>query len=155
MMTQMKEKTVIGRAELIAFPEIDGIEVHARIDSGARTSAIWGSAFVENDELVVAFFGDSKKTYRFPSYQTIIVKSSNGAIERRYKIDLGVVINGRKIRAAFTIANRQTQVYPVLVGRNILRGKFLVDVTLGKTLTEEMKQRTASLKTLQEKEELL
>ena len=43
-------------------------------------------------------------------------------------IKMLVIISGKKIRARFTLANRSTQKYPVLVGRNILRRKFVVDV---------------------------
>ena len=52
---------------------------------------------------------------------------------------------GRRIRATFTIANRQTQVYPVLIGRNVLRGKFIIDVKLGKVLSLAEKKRIAIL----------
>ena len=52
----------------------------------------------------------------------------------RYKVKIPVVVKGRKIKANFTLADRSAQVYPVLVGRNILRGKFVVDVKGGATL---------------------
>lgn len=155
MKAQNKEKKFIGRAERVRFPGLGDLTVHARIDSGAKTSAIWGEAQVENDHLVVTFFGDNTLTQTFSSYDTTVVASSNGNPEKRYKVKLLVVVKGKKVLATFTIANRESQVYPVLVGRNILRGKFIVDVTLGKTLTAAEKQRTSSLRTLLEKEELL
>ena len=155
MSSDSKEKKTIGRAELVRFPELGDEAVHARIDTGARTSAIWGNANVEGDQLVVTFFGDAAKIYRFPSYGQMVVASSNGHTDKRYTITLVVVIKGRKVKATFTIADRKTQVYPVLVGRNVLRGKFIVDVTLGKTLPQAEKERIASLQTLLEKEELL
>ena len=62
-----------------------------------------------------------------------------------------VVVKGKKIRATFTIANRASQVYPVLIGRNILRGKFVVDVKKGKKLASLERQRITQLQsTLQE-----
>lgn len=142
--TQKKEKETIGRAEIIKFPEL-GATVHARIDSGARTSAIWVSeAKVEDGKLAVVFFGPGSPAYTgqkhyFESYSRDIVTSSTGHEEKRFKIKLSIVLNKRKILASFTLANRSTQVYPVLVGRNILRGKFVVDVQLGKTLQAEEK----------------
>ncbi len=151
-----KPKKTIGRAERLIFPELDAIEVHARIDSGARTSAIWGSASVTAEGvLVVNFFGDTTKSYTFTSFGQQAVASSNGHVDKRYTVRLLVALKGKKIRATFTIANRQTQVYPVLVGRNILRGKFIVDVTKGRTLKAAEKERISQLKSLIEKEKLL
>lgn len=155
MISPSKEKKTIGRAELIRFPDLSDEKVHARIDSGARTSAIWGTARVENEQLVVSFFGDPVHTHVFNSYGRMAVASSNGHVDKRYTVKLLVVIKGRKVRATFTIADRKTQVYPVLIGRNVLRGKFVVDVTLGRTLKTAEKERIASLQTLVEKEELL
>lgn len=155
MNSPIKEKKTVGRAELIRFPDLGDEKVHARIDSGARTSAIWGNARVENGQLIVHFFGDTSKAYTFGSFGKMAVASSNGHIDKRFTVKLLVVIKGRKVRATFTIADRKTQVYPVLVGRNVLRGKFVVDVTLGKTLKTAEKEKIAALQTLVEKEELL
>ena len=55
------------------------------------------------------------------------------------------MIKKRRIRAHFTIANRRTQVYPVLIGRNVLYGKFVVDVAKGTPLIEAERQRSEAL----------
>jgi len=143
MTTVKKPKKTIGRAELIQFPGIEYVAVHARVDSGARTSAIWVSqAHVEDDKLAVVFFGpesplyDGKKHY-FTAFSRDIVTNSTGDRSLRYKIRLSIVLRGRRIRANFTLADRSKQVYPVLIGRNVLRGKFIVDVSLGNALREE------------------
>jgi hypothetical protein len=154
-MINAKTKEVIGRAEIIEFSDLETTKVHARIDSGARTSAIWGNGHIENGKLVVFFFGDKSKLYYFEDFRQQAVASSNGHIENRYAIKLLVVVLGRKIRATFTIANRQSQVYPVLIGRNILRGKFIVDVNLGKVLVAAEKNRITHLKSLTDKENSL
>ena len=64
-------------------------------------------------------------------YDKIVVQSTIGEAEERYKIQLLIELSGRRIRASFTLANRSRQVYPVLVGRNVLSGKFIVDVSIG------------------------
>lgn len=153
-MNTTKPKNIIGRAEKILFPDLTKEPVHARIDSGARTSAIWGEAQV-NDEnrLVVTFFGNKDIQYIFPEYGRQVVASSNGHTEARFTVRLLVVIDTRKVRATFTIANRSTQVYPVLVGRNILRSKFIVDVNLGTVLTTAERKRIKQLESLLEESE--
>lgn len=139
-------KKVIGRAEIVRFPELDEMTVHARIDSGARTSAIWGDAKINSDNnLEVVFCGNNSKVYTFNEYDRLAVATSTGHIDKRFTVRLLVVIKGKKIRATFTIANRASQVYPVLIGRNVLRGKFIVDVKVGKTLKVAEKKRINSL----------
>lgn len=147
-----KEYKTIGRAETVRFPRLGEQKVHARIDSGARTSAIWGSAVVKNGTLHVSFFGDESKVYEFGSYGRQAVASSNGHIDKRFTIKMPVVLKGKRILATFTIANRSTQVYPVLIGRNVLRGKFVVDVKLGKSLVKQERAKIKALETLIEKE---
>lgn len=134
---------IIGRVEPVAFPEVNSKVHFARIDTGAKTSAIWTSSVkLEGQRLAVTFFGprhkayDSKKHY-FDEYTSTVVVSSNGQSERRYKVKLLVIIGEKRIRASFTLADRSKQVYPILIGRNVLRGKFIVDVMLGSPLIDD------------------
>ncbi len=153
--TSKKEKQVIGRAELLSFPELGISGVHARIDSGARTSAIWVSyAAIEDNKLAVIFFGPGAPRFTgekhfFNSYDQDIVTSSNGHKQLRFKIKLRIKLQKRIIRASFTLADRSTQVYPILVGRNVLRGKFVVDVQTGTALVDKerelLRQKRAEL----------
>jgi len=149
----MVDKQIIGKAEQVALPEVGVKTTYARIDTGAKTSAIWVSSVEETEAgLDVVFFGPgskwySGKTVRFTTYSETVVASSNGAVERRYKVRLLIEINGRRIRAWFTLADRSTQVYPILVGRNVLNGKFIVDVSLGtKALHKRERNRHYSFK---------
>lgn len=125
--------------------------MHARIDTGAQTSAIWVSkAEVVEGRLHVVFLGEQHKAFTgeehiFDNYSRVMVASSNGHTEPRFKVKLLAKIAGKKIRATFTLADRSTQVYPVLLGRNVLRGKFVVDVKQGKVLREAEKARSAAL----------
>lgn len=142
---------IIGRAENVAFPEHGFRGVPARIDTGARTAAVWASDVrVEDGVLSFVFFGPESPLYTgerviFKEYDQQVVASSNGMTEQRYRVKLLVSLGGRKIRASFTLANRATQVYPVLVGRNVLLGKFIVDVKKGKPQRQAEKRRIADL----------
>jgi len=84
--------------------------------------------------------------YIFDEYEVRVVASSNGHSERRYAVKLLITVAGRKIRAHFTLTDRSTQVYPVLLGRNVLRGKFVVDVKLGEPLIEAERAKTQVLR---------
>ncbi len=146
------ELIIIGQAEKIDFPEIELKAVPARVDTGAKTSSIWATSVKEADgELRFKLFGKSSEFYtgqeiRVKSYSRRMVASSNGALEDRYVVRLLVSFFGKKIRASFTLANRSTQVYPILVGRNILKGKFIVDVDKGVVLGRKERQRARELK---------
>ena len=134
------EKKLIGQTERINFPELHMDSIVARIDTGAQTSAIWASnielkdgilRFTLFDETSEYYTGDVLQTH---AYQIRTIISSIGTKEDRYVVKLLILISGRNIRASFTLANRSVQKYPVLIGRNVLRGKFLVDVEHGHEL---------------------
>jgi hypothetical protein len=146
-----QDKKVIGRAELVTFTELEVADVPARVDTGAKTSAVWASSVhVQDDLLEVVLFDPSSdhytgKTLQFKQFEPVIVASSSGHTQQRYKIRLLVRIKGKKVRAWFTLADRSSQVYPVLIGRNVLLGKFVVDVKKGKPLTTAERERSAQL----------
>lgn len=146
-----KPKRVIGRAENISFPELKLEAIPARIDTGARTAAIWASNIaVEDGRLTFTLFDKQSPHYTgeqlsFDTFGEQVVASSTGIAEKRFKVKLLVKLQGKKIRASFTLANRATQVYPVLIGRNVLMGKFIVDVKQGKAQHKAEKQRIAEL----------
>jgi hypothetical protein len=142
---------IIGQAETISLPEVTSKQLHARIDTGAQTSAIWASYIqVKHDKLEVIFFGPEHPSYTgnkvlFDEFSHSLVTSSNGQAELRYKIKLRLVIGNKTIKSRFTLADRSTQLYAVLIGRNVLRGKFVVDVTLGKVLKRTEQERLLKL----------
>lgn len=148
---QKKHPVTIGRVERIKIPTIEN-RVHARIDTGAKTSAIWASRISEKEGILQFHLFDeasdhfANEVISTSEYSQTVVASSNGATEIRYKVRLPVVLKGKRINASFTLTDRSSQVYPVLVGRNILRGKFIVDTKQGKPLLSQEKQRTDNLR---------
>ena len=147
----MNDLIVLGRAETIAFPESGISSVPARIDTGAKTSSIWVSQAVEKNGLLsVVFLGKSEASFTgkeevFKEFEEVMVATSTGQIQKRYKVQLLVKIKGKKVRANFTLADRSAQVYPVLIGRNVLRGKFVVDVKTGTVLSKREKIRSKKI----------
>ena len=142
-----QQLVLIGRAERLDFPELGLTHVPARIDTGARTSALWATDITEVDgELLYSLFGKTSPFYdgtvlRTRDFTRILVSTSTGQVEERYVVRHLVKLSGRKIRASFTLANRANQAYPILVGRNVLRGKFIVDVKQGKPHPELERQK--------------
>jgi hypothetical protein len=125
---------IIGAITELQFTGLNANLIPARVDTGATTSAVWASNIkLDGDKLTFNLFDKTSPYYdgrliSVTEFKTKDIRSTNGAVERRYVVKLPIQVNGRKIRASFTLANRERQVYPVLIGRNILRGKFAVDV---------------------------
>lgn len=151
----MKAKNIIGRTIQVNFPQIGVKNVYTRVDTGAKTCAIWVSSIVRHgDDMLEVIFFDKGSSYftgetiSFKEFSETVVASSNGKAEHRYKVKLQTELSGRKINASFTLADRSNQSYPVLLGRNILRNKFVVDVSVGDVNLESEVRRTKKLKKL-------
>lgn len=150
----MKDKVIIGRAEKADFPQLEATRVPVKIDTGADASTIWAKAIeLESDRLHVIFFGpDSKhftaKEHIFSKGQYSITRVANsfGQREVRYKVKLGIRVKKRLIRGSFTLSDRSQKLYPVLIGRSLLKNKFLVDVSKGNPLRNEEKLRADQLR---------
>lgn len=132
----MLKHQIIGGAEIIDFPEFQWEKVKARVDTGAKISAlhchkVTHTQTKKGDMLNFWLELSPGKLTPFSTkeFHVRTVKNSFGQVETRYAIKTLVVINGRKIRGKFTLANRRKMTYPVLIGRNFLLGRFLVDVS--------------------------
>lgn len=137
----------IGRVEAIRLPEISPAVIKARIDTGATISSLWASDMrIEQDGLHCVLFDKNSPHFTgeelvFPEYSTRLVRSSNGHEEERYQVIVTVSLRDKRIKARFTLADRSKQLYPVLIGRNVVRGKFIVDVSAGKPDVQVEKAR--------------
>ena len=135
----MKELTIIGRTSTANFPE-EGIKgVPVKIDTGAHSSSIWASELHIDDDATLHFvlFGVgseyySGKVHSTKNFKVRLVRSSNGTTQIRYRVQLSMVLGGRRVKTNVTLADRSLNTFPVLVGCRTLHNKFLVDVSKGK-----------------------
>lgn len=147
-------KNIIGRAEKVNFPTLGLKAVPAKIDTGADASSIWCSKLEMVDgELRCTFFGKGSPFYSaevvvFSNKDIDLTRVSNsfGHSELRYKVKIPMELKGRTIKATFTLTDRSTKLYPILIGRSMLRNKFIVDVSRGSALHEEEGERRKRLK---------
>ncbi len=126
--------TVIGVSSLVDFVGYKNLkDIPARIDTGARTSSLWASDIkIKNKVATFKLFGPESNYYtgkvvRKPVVGTREVTSSTGHEQTRYVVNMSVKLHGKRLNAKFTLSDRSTQTYPILIGRNTLRGNFLVD----------------------------
>ncbi len=131
-------KKVIGRKEKITLPELGLKSVWAKIDTGAYTSSLHAEHIreeMENGKSVLKFEilmpghrDFTGKTLTFGEYKQKKVKNSFGQAETRYLVQTRIRIAGEVFSAEFTLSDRSSMKNSILLGRKILRDKFLVDV---------------------------
>lgn len=131
---------VIGRMVLISLPN-QGLEnIKAKVDTGAFHSAIHchDIRVVESSNgkkvLSVRFLDPAHTSYnnkelRFKKFSTANVISSFGQKQERYIVKLKVVIDDRVYEEDFTLADRSSMRFPILIGRTLLSNRFIVDVS--------------------------
>jgi hypothetical protein len=144
-MEKPKEKLIIGRREHISLPELGITTITAKIDTGAYTSALYCHEVREENGVLIfrllhpSFPGYDPKEHRFAEYGQKKIKNSFGIIETRFTIKTLVKIGKRQINSVFSLTDRSDMRYPVLIGRKILKNRFIIDVALVNTLTSSKK----------------
>lgn len=130
----MREKQLIGRRELVDFPDLGLSGLIAKIDTGAYSTALHcQSVRVENGVLIFRLLDEShpeyKNTeYRFETFDQKEIKNSFGEKEMRFIIRTRIRIGKRTIKSIISLTDRGNMRYPVLVGRRLLKNRFIVDV---------------------------
>lgn len=127
---------MIGATTTVNFPELDWHGVPARVDTGAATSSFHCSRvkLVEKDGTTFLSFcldmkkDNPKKDILVRDFKEIMVRNSFGNSERRYVIKTVVEVGGRKVSTQLSLADRYKMSFPVLLGRRLLKGRFIVDV---------------------------
>ncbi len=69
-----------------------------------------------------------EKEIVFDEYDVKVVKSSNGQSEARYRIKTEILLFGKTQEIYLTLSDREEMRFPVLLGRNFLSNKFVVDI---------------------------
>lgn len=132
-----KARPLIGWREWAALPDFEIAGVNAKIDTGAKTSAIHAFRIREvqiEGEPHVEFYlhpmQGRKKPEVFcsaPIADKRKVRSSNGQEEERFVIETIICLGGYQLKSDLTLTNRDAMGFRMLIGRDALRRKFIVD----------------------------
>jgi hypothetical protein len=131
------KKIIIGSLEKCNLPQL-GIEgLHVRVDTGAKTSSLHVDnieEFQKDDELWIAFdmhpdVYDIDEVVRKEAKVVDIkrVKSSTATRQRRYVIVTKIKMGNKTWKIRLTLTNRSTMTYMMLLGREAMKGRFIVD----------------------------
>jgi|JI10StandDraft_1071094.scaffolds.fasta_scaffold17026_4 hypothetical protein len=120
---------VAGWKEFVRLPKLKIGPLVAKLDTGARTAALHADEIhVSGRRVVFAIIDDGKKrVYRAPLVTQKRIKSSNGISEMRVVIRATLEIANQSFKAEITLTDRTDMDVPMLLGRNALKGRFLVD----------------------------
>ena len=133
----MKDKIIVGSEEWCAFPDLSIYAIKARVDSGAKTSSIHAfniKTFERNDAQWVSFEVHplQKNATTVVRCEALvigrrIIKSSNGTSEKRTVIATLFSIGDKSWPVELTLTNRDNMGYRMLLGREAMKGRILVD----------------------------
>lgn len=131
-----RPRQLIGMTDFVDFPDLGLFDVQVKVDTGAYTSALHckNVRLVKSGTKKILHFllidktGKDARPFYSDQFSQRMIRNSFGVSEKRYVIKTRVVLFGRTIQTEFTLADRENLKYPVLLGRKLLRNRFIVDV---------------------------
>lgn len=133
----VNEKLTLGWREWLALPEFGIAHIKAKIDTGARTSALHAfylEPFTRDDTAWVRFgihprqgSSDEVVHCEAPVVDRRTVTDSGGHREERYVIRTLVSLGEQPESVEMTLTDRENMRFRMLLGRTAMRGKFVVD----------------------------
>jgi hypothetical protein len=134
------ERLLIGRKEYVALPDWGIPRIRAKVDTGARSSALDVLSYdlleTEGRPSRVRFRlalnrtrPDRYRTLEASVLRMVGVRNSGGVCERRPLIETTIRLGPVMRRIRLTITDRAAMRYRMILGREALRGHFVVDVS--------------------------
>lgn len=130
-------ESTAGWREWVSLPELGIPKIKAKLDTGARTSSLHAfdvQPFTRDGVEMVRFKvhpiqRDSRTviTAEAPRVDTRTVRSSSGHETHRDVIRADIEMLGQRWPMEITLARRDAMGFRLLLGRQALRGRFLVD----------------------------
>ena len=124
---------VIGWREWVTLPDL-GVTVKAKVDTGARTSALHVEDITVGEDGTVGFVvlpDQHDDAVRVAATATLLdvreIRSSSGEVQQRYVIKTWAKLHRRRWQIELTLASRDEMGFRMLLGRTAMRGRFLVD----------------------------
>lgn len=141
-------KTVIGWIEPIEFVDWGIGKIRAKVDTGARTSALHVDDLVELGNGKIQFYvilsrnhHDRRVKVVAPLLKKGRVRSSTGKYSLRYFVNTRVRIGPIEKDIEISLVSREKMIFRMLLGRRALTHDFIVDVSRRETLRKTSKRK--------------
>ena len=120
----------IGWRECVGLPDLGILNIKAKIDTGARTSALYAADIrpVKGGEPRVAFTvplshdGQDAVECVAPLMGKREIKNTSGVFEERFIIKTLLVVDRRRWHIEISLADRANMEFDLILGRTALRG---------------------------------
>ena len=125
-------KPILGPTARAVVAEA-GLSFEGRVDTGAEVSSIHAVDIERIDAATprLRFTLENAEGERVTLERSVLdvaeVRSASGS-ERRYRVPLTLAIGGIEAEVRVTLRDRSAMRHRLLVGRDVLAGRFLVDV---------------------------
>lgn len=130
----------VGWREWVALPDLELPRLKAKVDTGARTSALHTfelDPYRDGGALRVRFGMHPKQRNATevvyadaPVTDRRTVSDSGGHREERFIITTDMVLAGRRWPIELTLTDRDTMLFRMLLGRSAMNGRLRVDPSL-------------------------
>lgn len=131
------ETTTLGWREWVSFPEQGVPWIKAKVDTGARTSSLHAFAlepFRRDGAPWVRFqiypwqrSTNDAVAVELPVHDRRLVRPSSGEEEQRHVVLMPVTVAGHTVPVEVTLSRRDAMGFRMLLGRQAMRRRFLVD----------------------------
>lgn len=128
---------MLGWREWVALPELNIGQIKAKIDTGARSSALHAFAIDPYRKgrqrwIMFAIHPSQLSTdvvveCHAPVKDRRLVSDSGGHKQLRYVIETELVLGRSLIRAEMTLTNRDSMRFRMLLGRTAMNTRFVID----------------------------
>lgn len=152
-----RERPVIGWREWVLLPDLLAMPIKAKIDTGARTSSIhsFGTRrFTDRGEPHVEFLVHPRQGFDTPEIACVApvkderwVRSSNGESEFRIVVETVAHLGSINWPIELTLADRDVMGFRMLLGREAIRRRFLVDPARSYRLSDRHPAEIEALET--------
>ena len=152
-----RERPVIGWREWVLLPDLLAVPIKAKIDTCARTSSIhsFGTRrFTDRGEPHVEFLVHPRQGVESPEIACVApvkderwVRSSNGESEFRIVVETVARLGSIEWPIELTLADRDVMGFRMLLGREAIRRRFLVDPARSYRLSDRLPGQTDMLET--------
>ncbi len=128
---------IVGWREWVSLSDWSVPHIKAKVDTGARTSALHTADIEEFDNNGEAWVRFIVHPYQRSELDEVLVetrvlesrdiRSSSGAVEKRVVVGCSVAVIGIPIDIELTLTRRDDMGFRMLLGRQALRRRFVVD----------------------------
>ena len=143
MTNKPAQQLIVGWREWASLPDLDIALIKAKIDTGARSSALHAfkiDPYRKGGQrwVMFAIHPKQKSDLAIECHAQIkdrrLVSDSGGHKQRRYVIETRLLLGPISMNAEVTLTNRDSMLFRMLLGRTAMTGHVMIDPSISYAL---------------------